>query len=182
MKVERLRPVGPLEKQLFGDGSTNVFAVLDGASVPNLLQLLHDFDPERECLYRGDLQSDIAEVAPYLIRLERGSEFAVRVLGRGWGKHWGIFALTESGLTDLRQHLRKFLIVHDSEGKPLYFRFYDPRVLRVYLPTCNTEELKTFFGPISSYALEDKNPASLLRFRLSGGQLLTDMQSVARKN
>jgi len=174
MKVEAWRPVRPLEKELFGDDESSAFAVLDGASVPDLPELLHEFQPGHECLYRGELKPDMAEVAPYLIRLEKGSPFTEEVLSRGWGQHWGIFALTAIDLAGLRRHLRKFLIVHDSDGKPLYFRYYDPRVLRVYLPTCNAEELKTVFGPVSSYVVEDEDPASLLRFRFDGVQLQTD--------
>ncbi len=38
-----------------------------------------------------------------------------------------------------------------SEQKaPLVFRYYDPRVLRVYLPTCSPAEFARFFGPISA--------------------------------
>lgn len=182
MTVETWRPVRPLEKELFGNGETNVYAILDGASVPHLISLLQEFDPERECLYRGDLQPDMAEVAPYLIRLQRGSDFAELVLNRSWGKHWGIFALSGADLAGLRRHLRHFLIVHDSEGKPLYFRYYDPRVLRLYLPTCNGEELKTIFGPVSSYVMEDEDPALFLRYRLLGDQLVTDKEPIAKEN
>jgi hypothetical protein len=34
---------------------------------------------------------------------------------------------------------RRFLRVKDEDG--LVFRFYDPRVMRVYLPTCAAGEL-----------------------------------------
>ena len=181
-QIETLQPARLLENELFGQGEANVFAILDGASVPNLPRLLHEFDPEHECLYRGDLEPDMREVAPYLVRLERGSGFTGRVLDRGWGKHWGVFALSNAGLADLRRQLRKFLIVHDGDGKPMYFRYYDPRVLRVYLPTCNVEELKTVFGPISCYLMEDEDPGSLLRFRFLGDRLVTDKEPLAKEN
>ena len=59
--------------------------------------------------------------------------------------------------------------MHDPTGKPLLFRYYDPRVLRVYLPTCNAEELKTLFGPVQAYIMEDESGAAMLRFRLKNG-------------
>ena len=62
-------------------------------------------------------------------------------------------------------------MTHDSEGKKLYFRYYDPRVLREYLPTCNEEELAAFFGPVVSYMMEDKDPMTLLDFRFVSGGL-----------
>ena len=69
----------------------------------------------------------------------------------------------------MRKHCRTFLIVHGANGKPLYFRYYDPRVLRLYLPTCTAQELAIVFGPISSYLMEDETPSSLLGFRRANG-------------
>ena len=110
-------------------------------------------------------------VAPYLVRLEQDSEFARWVIGQGWGNHWGIFAISDGELFDMRQHFRRFLSVHDSDGNPLLFRYYDPRVLRVYLPTCDAEELSMLFGPVTEYVAEDETPDTLLRFRATGGAL-----------
>ena len=161
-----------INSELFDDPGVNAFAILDGASIPGLLQHLHRCDPVRECLYRGELQPDIAEVAPYLVQLDAGTEFTDLVLNQGWGKHWGIFALSTADLFAMRQHLRRFLTVHDSSGKPLLFRYYDPRVMSVYLPTCNAEEVKAMFGPISKYFMESDGPDTALSFEHKGGSLV----------
>lgn len=153
---------------LFSDEKANVFAILDGASVDGLLQRLHRDRPEYACLYRGELAPDLAEVAPYLVALEPGTEFTDWVIGEGWGHHWGIFVVSYEDLRTLRRHFRTFLMVHTEEGKPLYFRYYDPRVLRAYLPTCDTEELATVFGPVEYYLLEDEDPGNVRRFRIEG--------------
>jgi hypothetical protein len=160
-----------VHQKLFADDTLSVYSVLDGASVPNLRQKMFEDDPARECLYRGELQPDMAEVAPYLIHLQINTPFTDWVLQTGWGKHWGIFALSSSDLRSLRRHFRTLLTVHDPSGKPLLFRYYDPRVLRVYLPICNAEELATIFGPIDSYLLEDEDPLVMLRYRLASGSL-----------
>jgi hypothetical protein len=160
-----------LGRELFSDEGLNVYAVLDGASVPDLLPRLYELQPEHECLYRGELAPDMAEVAPYVVRLDPDSEFAVWVLDNGWGKHWGVFSASEEDLRTVHRHLRKLLTVYDAEGKPMLFRYYDPRVLRLYLPTCNAEELATVFGPLLCYALEGEDAATLLRFRLQDGEL-----------
>lgn len=163
-----------LKRHLFADPEAKVYAVLDGASVPDLLKKLHALKPEHICLYRGALAPDLAECAPYLIRLIPESPFAQWVLAEGWGKHWGIFSLTQADLKAMRKHFRTFLRVKSPEGKTLYFRYYDPRVLRVYLPTCNEQELKVLFGPVVAYCLEDKLPVRMLRFGRpeAGGRLL----------
>lgn len=156
---------GLLVKYLFSQTATNVYAVLDGASVEQLPQLLWEHEPDNVCLYRGELEPDIAAVAPYLVKLEYDHPFTKLVCDKGWGNHWGIFAITsaEVDIRALRQHFRKFLMVYTPDGKLTYFRYYDPRVLRAYLPTCNSEEMKIVFGRIKFYVLEDEDPSKLLR-------------------
>jgi hypothetical protein len=166
--------------KLFSEAGSNVFAVLDGASVPNLLPALYQHQPEYVCLYRGDLTQDMAEAAPYLIQLDFDSELTKWIINQGWGKHWGIFAVSRASIRILRGHFRKFLMVYDPEGKPLYFRYYDPRVLRVYLPTCNAEELKTVFGPVQYFLFEDEDPNSALQFKSVSGVLQQDKMSLQR--
>lgn len=156
---------------LFSGADSNVYAVVDGASSPDLQQALYTHQPEYECLYRGELEPDIAEVAPYLVRLEPEAAFTQWVIERGWGAHWGVFAVTDVPLDAMRRHFRKFLVVHDAAGRPLLFRYYDPRVLRVYLPTCTAEELATVFGPVHCFVCEDKRPAVALRYQLVSGAL-----------
>lgn len=162
-------PLSNLKRHLFGDAGTKLYAVLDGASVPGLLPKLHALQPEHVCLYRGELEPDLAECAPYLVHLQPDHEFTKWVLTNGWGKHWGIFAVTDADLKDLRKHFRTFLRVKSPEGKTLYFRYYDPRVLRVYLPTCNRGETEVIFGPVTSYLCEDEDPKGLLSFRRENG-------------
>jgi hypothetical protein len=167
---------------LFQGAGTNVFAVLDGASIPGLLDKLHASQrPEFECLYSGEIKPDLAETAPYVVRLEEKSEFTAWVVGQGWGKHWGIFALASADFKTMRGHLRRFLMVHDSNATALYFRYYDPRVLRTYLPTCNPDELERFFGPISSFLIEDEQPEKALRFEITKGTLARHETQVVQK-
>lgn len=160
-------------KQLFSQPEANVCTVLDGASVPELPELLWEHQPEHVCLYRGELEPDMAAVAPYLVKLEYNHPFTTIVCEQGWGNHWGIFMQTpaEVDIRLLRNHFRKFLMVYDPDGKLIYFRYYDPRVLRVYLPICNAEEIKIVFGPVGSYMMEEGDPSNLLRFIFDEGKV-----------
>ena len=168
-----------VHQQLFADTEGQVFTVLDGASIADLRLSLYRHRPEHECLYRGELAPDIAEVAPYLVRLEPNAAFTQWVLTQGWGQHWGIFAFASADLHTLRQHFRRFLTVYDPDGKPLLFRYYDPRVLRAYLPTCNGDELATVFGPVTCYLLEEEQPNTILRFRMLSGVLQQEKRQIA---
>src|SRR5215467_2929919 len=160
---------------LFSDEDSNVFAALDGASVPELLSKLYGLLPEFECILRVDLEPDMAEVAPYLVQLYPNSEFTKWVVTHGWGQHWGIFVVSGADFRALRNHFRSLLTVYDVTGKPMLFRYYDPRVMRSYLPTCDAAELATVFGPAANYIMEDSDPWSLLRFSLDSGALLKDV-------
>jgi hypothetical protein len=102
--------------------------------------------------------------------LDRFSHFADWVVEHGAGNSWGIVLQSDKEAEVIYRHLRKFLIVTTEEGKELYFRFYDPRVLRVFLPTCDTEQLLEFFGPVEAFILEDEE-GSMLQFQLNGTEL-----------
>ncbi len=68
--------------------------MLDGASIKNLLLHLDEHEPDYFCLYQGDLPHDVEEAAPYLVHLEKESPFTQWVIEKGWGNHWGIFAVS----------------------------------------------------------------------------------------
>lgn len=171
-----------LIKYLFSQPATNVYAVLDGASVEQLPQLLWEHEPENICLYRGELEPDIAATAPYLVKLEYDHPFTKLVCEQGWGKHWGIYVITPADvdIRVLRQHFRKFLMVYNPDGKLIYFRYYDPRVLRTYLPTCNAEDINIVFGPIGSYVLEDEDSSMLQRFTSDGKKVSTEKVNITQ--
>lgn len=160
---------------LFRPDGLHAYAVLDGASVPDLPLRLWEHEPEHVCLYRGELEPDLAETAPYLVRLEPASPFTRWVLVEGWGEHWGIFVRAGVDLQKLRNRFRRFLIVRSEEGAPLYFAFYDPRVLRIFLPTCDAGQLEEMFEDLSEYLAEAEDPGEGHVFAFASGNLGSTM-------
>lgn len=161
-----------LRRRLYGgeEARFGVYAILDGASIPDLPAALQRLAPEHLCLYRGELGPEMTAAAPYLVKLpDDGGDAFCEFLLDGWGRHWGVYLYSGAGLRELRKHLRTFLMVYGPDGKPLYFRYYDPRVLRTYLPTCNQAETETVFGPVARYIAEGEDPLELLRFRRDDG-------------
>jgi hypothetical protein len=61
------------------------------------------------------------------------------------------------------------------------FRFYDPRVLRRFLPLCTSDELRRFFGPIESFLIETAEADALIRFTLGAGKLVETRLLVAAR-
>lgn len=142
-----------------------LYAILDAARDPLILTLLRTQCPEPyQSLYEGLEGEQLAAAAPYLVRLPPQSPFLETLVRLGWGKSWGVFLTCHEPFAEVRQHLRRFLIVETAEGQRLYFRFYDPRVLRVFLPSCQPEERKAFLGQATCYLLEDDQGSGLLRF------------------
>jgi len=123
-----------------------------------------DFSGERSCLYGEDIPEALAKVSPYLVRLQPEANFTAWLISEGWGNSWGIFLESSASLETLRKHFREFLKVDDEEGKELFFRYYDPRVLRAYLPTCDESEAQTFFGPVRSFLLENEDASEVLKY------------------
>jgi hypothetical protein len=146
-----------------------VYALLDAARGAEVYQAILSCGMRYECLYDGKLPEALAEVAPYLIRLRGDHPFTEELLRDGWGESWGCYVATPLSLRELRSHLRRFLRVQTEEGKRLVFRFYDPRVLRAYLPTCTSEEIATFMGPVTRFVMEDAGGAAALTFERRGG-------------
>ncbi len=163
-----------LAQKLFSNEDIQSYAILDGASIPNLLEKLDEHQVECECLFASELEDDMAEVAPYLVKLTADSTFAEWLLLEGWGKHWGVFVLTKMENSALFNHLRRLVRVRDEEGRVLYFRFYDPRVLAKFLPTCTSKELINFFGQIESFMTETEKQEIAECFSLSNSNLKTE--------
>jgi|RhiMethySRZTD1v2_1073278.scaffolds.fasta_scaffold18282_7 uncharacterized protein DUF4123 len=121
----------------------------DAASVPPRAQMLGD----RGCvsLYKGRSEEELWAIAPYLFVVnEMTFDWITAEL---WATPWGFLARADASLDALRDHFRKFLTVKTPTGEQWYFRFYDPRVLKRYLDSCNATERKEFFGPASALAM-----------------------------
>lgn len=147
----------------------NLYAILDSAKQPEAAYKPYEFFSEWVSLYKGEPEEVLTDVAPYLINLSKDGKINAPLIQwiaqECWGDSCAIFIESPVNIQNLLEHFQQFLMVTDENGKALYFRFYDPRVLRVYLPTCNAEELDLFFGPVQTFFMEDEEPESLINFR-----------------
>jgi len=146
------------------------FLLLDAARMHGDIYQAREMNPENTCLYEGDSEKFLGSVAPWLFGFDRESEFATWVLRHARGNSWGIFMRSAAEPVRLYKHLRKFLIVQGEDGKEMYFRYYDPRVLRVFLPTCEAPQLKEFFGPVEAFLAENEQ-GLLVEYALVDGKL-----------
>ena len=159
-----------LRKTLFAYDGEATYAVVDGASCGELLGKLREHRPQSVCLYAGELEPAVQEVAPYLVELLPDGPFSEWFLDGCFGRHWGIFARGSGGMRAMRKHFRSFLLVKGPDRKTLYFRYYDPRVLTMFLPSINAAERGRFFGQVSAYFCETTD-GEFVAFGRSGAEL-----------
>jgi hypothetical protein len=163
-----------LTQQLWPQGnlpdSHQVYALLDGARDEAIAPAVWLSKLPQACLYAGELSPALQRAAPYLVQLAPESRFTARLLAEGFGQAWGIFVVAppDVSLALLRKHFRTFLRVQDEAGKGLLFRYYDPRVLRAYLPTCTGDERRQVFGPAARLCAETPDGLGLITYTPDG--------------
>jgi len=142
-----------------------LYALLDAGREDQVLTTLHSFDAQLRSLYEGESEARLGPSGPYLVSLSSQDDLLKALLRKGWGRAWGVYLTADAGFDEVRKHLRTLLMVkRERDGREMYFRFYDPRVLGAFLPTCSAEQIRQMFGPVSSYLVEAERGDVTLRF------------------
>jgi hypothetical protein len=143
--------------ELASAATAPLFAVLDGARAPRILELLRESVEEHHSLYDGIEGETMAHVAPYLVRLTPGGRLFQALVREGWGRRWGIYLTSAQSFASVRRHLRRYLMVERQDRQErMYFRFYDPAVLRVFLPTTTVLQRAELFAGVSEIIFESE--------------------------
>jgi hypothetical protein len=128
-------------------GSGRLYAILDACNIPLAPKKVIELGEQRAVsLYRGTAEEEFWDVAPYLVQVDSAVLNWLETSADKEG--WGIFVASPAGIENLRQHFRHYLKVRSPKAKTWLFRFYDPRVLKLFLPACTPEELRSFYGPV----------------------------------
>jgi hypothetical protein len=149
------------------------YCLLDAARMLDQMETAKELNPIYDSLYRGRKEEALSMVAPYLFTYQEGTDFANWLAEKGWGDAWGVFLFSNATLVELHRHFQKFLLVKKEDGQELYFRFYDPRVLRAFLPTCDWVQIQELFGPVQYFVVEDEDPAYDIVFTVQKGYFQT---------
>ena len=142
-----------------------LYAILDAAREPRVLELLRSSGKQFYCLHGGKPAAKLELVAPYLVPFAFQGDLLQPIVSEGWGKAWGIFFTCQQPIQTVWQQLsRSLMVTLEAERKEVYFRFYDPRVLRDLLPILDAGQLEELGGPIHRFLMEDEEPEGMLRF------------------
>lgn len=150
-----------------------IHLLLDAARMKTNMALAKTLNPNHSSLYKGRSEEALADFAPYMFSFSAENQFNSWFLACGWGNAWGVMVKSSAPDPEVYRHFRKFLMVPTDEGKQVYFRFYDPRVLRVFLKTCDARQLQEFFGPIEYFLIENLDSAYGTYYWLENGALKT---------
>jgi hypothetical protein len=151
-------------RELCRDLQGTLYAILDSCDEPRVPQKVKELGPDRAVsLYRGWAERQYWALAPYLVQVDE--QLLDWIVENLWDDPWGIFAIAATDLAEMRKHFRRFLIVKTPNGEQVYFRFYDPRVLRSFLSTCSHDDYISFFGPIGSLLVKSESPEGIAVYR-----------------
>jgi hypothetical protein len=123
-----------------------------------------------ECLFSGDLGEELADVGGYLAQLGGWEPPVFEVVDDLMRRQLAVLlvmpsagdddaasgagsassAASATSFTHLHRHLRKFNVVYGPNGQPLFWRYYDPRVLPGVLASFDDTRRQAFLGPFAA--------------------------------
>ncbi len=149
------------------------FVLIDCAGIEGgAAQLPRYIFSEVQCLFVGNLATELADVGPYLGQLRSLDADVARTVQNLLAKHAGMLVLIGDKPKDgvypsfshVYRHFRKCNLVTGPDGEQLFFRYYDPRVLMQAMQAFDAEQLKELFGPVGSFIIFDLNK-NIVEFR-----------------
>lgn len=157
-----------------------LYAIADASrgpmTIPTTLQAMTD---NVACLYRGQALEEFGDDTAWVVEIAPDESVLDWLMDNGFGKRWSIFLRSTHRLADVVRHLRKFTMIEDQEGTVHFFRFYDPRTLRQYLPVFTPEQSAAFFKGVDAFYCEnDLRPGEFLRFTTDGRKLHREVISL----
>ena len=156
------------------------YLLFDAARADESLPIAQELNPEYKCLYLVKPYDELLTVAPYLFSITPKTPFWEWYSVQGWNQNWGVLLFSNSLFEHVVTHFRRFLMVKNEDDQQLYFRFYDPRVLKIFLPTCDEKQIIEFFGPIYSYIVEGETKEEAIRFWHQDGILKQEILPVEK--
>lgn len=124
------------------------------------------------CLHESSCAPDIEEVGAHLIELEQGDALSEWLIEQAPDKSWGIFIRSGSDNEYVKSQLRELLQAELPDGRVVWFRYYDPRVLMPFLGGCGSVELKMIFDQIEQIVVAEEGQVQVLSYSSDHGDLI----------
>lgn len=133
------------------------YLLLDAAQIDNFMVQLYQLGsaPEFDWLFANTPYSELKDLGPILLRAEQDSK-----LRQHFEEYWSLTAgwvfSSSEPMETLVDHFRSVIHVNCAEAT-LLFRYYDPRILRIWLAHVLPAEIDDFMGPATSLKIRASN-------------------------
>jgi hypothetical protein len=143
----------------------NLYGIVDSARNEDVFRYLITGGTRYKSLFEGTMDEQSYGVSGFLVECKKESPLFKWMTTEAWGDSCCIFFTSKASFDDLFRHFQKFNRVYLEGDEVVLFRYYDPRVLKTYLPTCTKAEIDLFFGQIENFYTENKNPEIMSVFK-----------------
>jgi len=144
----------------------NCYLLLDGAQIDGLAAKIYVLEesPSLHLLYQQSVYEALAEVGPLLVAVRPHSELA-QVFQQEWQATAGIWLESDASEDDLVEHLRSLIHVQLEGDQTTLFRYYDPRIMALWLGPLKADERDPLMGPVQRIRLPADSGAELALLR-----------------
>ena len=160
-----------------------LYAIIDCAQHETIYTRLKQHADVYLSQYSNDVPDSLKAAGPVLYQLRKDNALSAWIITQGYQNNWFIlFPSLGQTMIDLRRHFKRFAMVESPEGKAMYFRYYDPRVMRNYIPSCNEEERRYIFAKLSCFWAQSPTANSYVQLNNDGSEksiTLTEPTAVA---
>jgi len=134
------------------------------------LLMLQKHYTQYRCLLKGTKDEVLADVAPYIFLIDDAGEKLKDEIELSLKELISIESAQDIDV--LTDHFKQF-IYQNVNGRECYFRFWDARVLKKFLPLCTEVQLRMFFRPLSAIFMEDENGQEVICYTVQYSSLFT---------
>ena len=133
------------------------YVLIDGSKRAEAERWLYELvdTPDYRNLFDGTEWASIRDVAPLLVRTERGHPLLEQLSLEGKAQEWGYAIASDESLDALADHLRRFVTVRHPLGYNVMLRFADPTVARVLLASSGDGGVPEYWSPYTAVKLPD---------------------------
>nr|WP_253938353.1 DUF4123 domain-containing protein [Hahella sp. HN01] len=140
-----------------------MYSIVDCAADGRLYKEIKKSGCRNSSLFWENSDQELISNSPHLVALS-DCGLSSFLFEYGWGNNWAIYIASDQPFAEVAHHFRKISKVRGPKGENWFFRYYDPRVLRVILPTLDSQQKNRVFGRIGAFWLEDSDPQIALKF------------------
>lgn len=155
--------------------TSTLYGVLDCAIDPALYAHIERLEPDQAvCLFER-VPIQVKRASPHLVELAPTDPLSRLWRTQGWRGNWGVLLSSRRDLTATKLRLKHFTQVRLPDGSgPVLFRFWDPRVLRTYLPLVEGPDVAGWFKDIDRWIVPTEDAQGSLRMTAVNGAVVVE--------